>query len=80
MPVSVMTSKGQTTIPKKIREYLKLNPGDKIDFVIENDGTVLLEPTTIDVSELEGIMHRKGMTAVTPEDMKKAIKKRFVRR
>ena len=77
MPVSVMTTKGQTTIPKKIRDYLKLVPGDKVDFVVENDGRVLFEPTTSDVAELEGILHRKGMKSVSLSQMKKTIKKRF---
>jgi antitoxin PrlF len=77
MPVSTLTGKGQTTIPKKIRDHLKLQPGDKIDFIIENRGKVVLEPATLDVKELEGILHRPGMKAVSIEDMKRAVKKRF---
>ena len=77
MTVSLITSKGQTTIPKKIREHLRLTAGDKIDFVIEDDGRVVLEPATLDVKELEGILHRPGMKAVSTEEMKEAIKTRF---
>ena len=77
MPVSLITVKGQTTIPKKIRDYLKLHPGDKVDFVIKENGKVILEPATLDVKELEGILHRPGMKAVSTEEMKRAIRKRF---
>jgi len=77
MPVSLITVKGQTTIPKKIRDYLKLHPGDKVDFVIKENGKVVLEPATLDVKELEGILHRPGMKPVSADDMKKALKKRF---
>ncbi|MBI1747663.1 MAG: type II toxin-antitoxin system PrlF family antitoxin [Acidobacteria bacterium] len=80
MPASLITTKGQTTIPKKIRDYLHLQPGDKIDFVIEENGRVVLEPATLDVSDLEGILHRPGMKAVSAEDVKRALGKRFKRK
>jgi AbrB family looped-hinge helix DNA binding protein len=38
MATSLLTVKGQTTIPKKIREYLNLHPGDKIDFIVDENG------------------------------------------
>jgi antitoxin PrlF len=80
MPSSLITSKGQTTIPKSIRDHLHLQPGDKIDFVVEENGKVVLEPATLDVSDLEGILHRPGMKVVSLEDMKKALGKRFRRK
>ena len=80
MPVSLITSKGQTTIPIKIRDYLHLKPGDRIDFVIEDNGRVVLEPKTLDFKELEGILHRPGSKAVSNDEMKAAIKERFKKR
>ena len=80
MAVSTVTVKGQTTIPKKIRKYLKLQPGDKIDFIVEESGKVVLEPATLDVKELEGILHKPGMKAVSGEEMAKAIKSQFMRK
>jgi AbrB family looped-hinge helix DNA binding protein len=77
MSVSMITIKGQTTIPKKIRDHLKIQPGDKIDFIIDNNGKVVLEPATLDVKELEGILHKPGMKIVSVEDMNKAVRKRF---
>lgn len=76
MAVSTVTSKGQMTIPKEIREYLKLHPGDKIDFIIE-EGKVVMEPTTLDVKELEGILYKPHKKAVSVEEMKTAVQKRF---
>jgi AbrB family looped-hinge helix DNA binding protein len=80
MPSAVITVKGQTTIPKKIRNHLNLHPGDQIDFVIEENGKVILEPATMDVKELEGILHRQGMKAVSVDEMKEAVKKRIGRK
>ncbi len=80
MPVSTVTVKGQTTIPKKIRDHLKLQPGDKIDFIIGSEGKVVLEPTTLDIRELAGILHKQGMKSVSVEEMKKAIKRRFTKK
>jgi AbrB family looped-hinge helix DNA binding protein len=76
MPASTVTSKGQTTIPKDIREYLNLHAGDKIDFVIGKEGKVIIEPATVDVKELEGILSSRRKRAVSVEEMKAAIKRR----
>jgi AbrB family looped-hinge helix DNA binding protein len=40
--MSRMTSKGQVTIPKKIRDYLGLKPGSEVEFVVTNDGQIAL--------------------------------------
>lgn len=80
MAASTLTAKGQTTIPKKIRNHLKLHPGDRIDFIVQENGKVVLEPATLDVRDLEGILHRPGMKVVSVEGMAKAVKKRFKRR
>lgn len=80
MSVSTLTSKGQTTIPADIREHLKLQPGDKIDFIIEEEGKVVIEPATLDVKDIEGVLFNPKRKAVSVEDMKRAIKKRFKRR
>jgi AbrB family looped-hinge helix DNA binding protein len=38
MSSSILTSKGQTTIPKDIRKRLNLLPGDRLEFVIDEGG------------------------------------------
>lgn len=80
MPSAAITVKGQTTIPKKIREHLNLHAGDQLDFVIEDSGRVVIRPATIDVKELEGILHRPGMKAISIKEMRAVIKKRFGKR
>ena len=77
MPASTLTSKGQTTIPKDVRDHLKLQAGDAIDFVIEPDGSVVVRPATVHVRELKGILHRKGMKVVSVSAMNAAVRKRF---
>ncbi len=37
MPHSTVTSKGQTTIPGKIRKALRIKPGDKLEYALEGD-------------------------------------------
>ena len=76
MPTATITVKGQTTVPKEIRDFLKLNPGDKVDFIIESDGRVVIQPATIKVQELKGILHREGMKSVSYEAMNAAVRKR----
>lgn len=54
---SAITVKGQATIPKAIREHLRLKPGDRVKFFIHPDGTVVLLPK-LPVSALRGILTR----------------------
>jgi antitoxin PrlF len=73
MATATLTSKGQTTIPKDIRDFLRLSPGDKLDFVVDSDGRVILRAATVDVRELRGLLYKKGRTPVTLEEMDRAI-------
>jgi len=40
---TTMTSKGQVTIPKRVREALRLAPGDSVDFAVDPTGQVVLQ-------------------------------------
>ena len=53
-----MTSKGQITLPKDIRDRLGLKQGDRVRFIVEDDGRVRLLPAKRDVGELFGILPR----------------------
>jgi antitoxin PrlF len=79
LAVSTITSKGQTTIPGEIRRHLKLKAGDKIEFIVEPDGRVVLVPATVDVSELKGLL-APAPRRVSLEEMDAAIRKRAARR
>ena len=80
MPTSTMSSKGQTVIPKTIRERLGLQPGDAVDFVVQDDGDVVLRPALEDVRRLKGILKRAGRAPVTVQAMNRAIRERGGRR
>ena len=79
MSTSILTSKGQITIPKDIRNRLNLHPGDRLEFVIDEDGRVLVLPASIDASESAGML-KAPARRVSVEDMNRAIRKRGGRR
>lgn len=74
MARSTITRKGQTTIPKVVRERLGVEYGDQIDFVMKPDGTVVVEAAKIDVMSLAGMLKRKGQKPVTIEEMNETIR------
>jgi antitoxin PrlF len=80
MPSATVTSKGQITLPKAIRDLLRLDAGDRVDFVVQDDGTVVLRPATVDVRELKGLLHRKGIKPLSIEAMNAVIRRRAVGR
>lgn len=69
---TTLTSKGQTTIPKAVREALHLNTGDKIIFEEQDDGSFLLRPKTVDVRALKGFIKYTGKPK-SLDDLQKAI-------
>lgn len=77
MPAAKLTAKGQITIPKKVREHLSCSTGDRIDFQIEDDGSVRIERRTRDFRELRGLLHREGQRTVTVEEMDEGIRRRM---
>jgi len=76
MPTATLTSKGQTVIPKMIRDHLGLQPGDALDFVVQDNGDVLIRPATEDVRRLKGLLHRPGRLPVSVAEMNRAIRNR----
>jgi antitoxin PrlF len=66
---STLTSKGQTTVPKAIRESLRLKPGDRITFTPMPDGTVLLRVKNKSVMSLAGSLRRRGRKALPIEQL-----------
>ena len=67
---SAITTKGQATIPKAVREYLGLKPGDRIKFFLHPNGSVVLLPK-LSVSTLRGIV-KPRQPPVTIEEMEEA--------
>ena len=76
MAKSKLTSKGQITIPKEIRDYLEVKAGDEVYFYINNIGRVVLRAKTGDITDLRGILKdriSKRRQPVTIEEMNEAI-------
>ena len=68
---SAITSKGQATIPKAIREHLRLKPGDRVKFFVHPDGSVVLLPK-LPASALRGIVRPRRRRTVTIDEMSEA--------
>jgi antitoxin PrlF len=72
MLTATMTSKGQITIPVKIREALGLKPGVRIDFYQTEDGKVTLRPKTGSIMDMKGCLDYDG-PPISIEEMNRGI-------
>jgi antitoxin PrlF len=64
---STLTAKGQTTIPKPIRDSLCMKAGDKMTFTLMPDGVVLMRVKNKHLSDVAGLLYRKGRKPVPIE-------------
>jgi len=70
---SALSVKGQATIPKAIREHLRLRPGDRVKFFVHPDGSVVILPK-IRTSALKGIISlRKRQSPASIDEMNEAV-------
>ena len=78
---STLTSKGQITLPKALRDELHLKAGDKINFERTEDGAYVLRPKNLSAASLAGFLkdHYKGPPK-SLEDMDRAIAENAGRR
>jgi AbrB family looped-hinge helix DNA binding protein len=74
MATATMTSKGQVTIPKEVRDALRLETGHRIAFQVRGDGIVEMRPENVDLMSLRGIF-KPSVKGVTLKDMKEAIRR-----
>ncbi len=77
MAVATLTTKGQVTIPKKIRELLKLNTGDKIEIVVTEKGEAIIRPISKKVDEVFCRLHKPERKPVSVKAMDEAIRNRM---
>ncbi len=78
MAQATLTSKGQVTIPKEIRDALRLSTGEKIEFILSDKDTVVLKPVTRKVDEVFGkLRHYRKSVPVSVEGMNEAIRSRL---
>lgn len=71
-PVSTdatLTSKGQTTIPKEIRDTLRMKSGDRMTFTLLPNGSVLMRVKNKSLLDVAGRLHKKGRKALPIDDL-----------
>jgi len=77
VPTATLTTKGQITIPKEVREHLGVETGDRLSFVVQKDGSVVVKSITRHVRELGGLLHRPAQRAVSVNEMDEGIARRM---
>lgn len=77
MALATLTTKGQLTIPKKIRESLKLHSGDKIEIVVTGNMEAVIRPVSKKVDDIFYKLHQSNRKSVTIESMNNAIRNRM---
>lgn len=82
MPTSTLTSKGQITIPKPIRDRLSLKVGERLLFSLDNRGGIKVQRQQAEKIEiLQGLLrHLAGKQPVTLEKMRDAVRQRAARK
>ena len=66
---STLTSKGQTTIPKEIRDRLAMKAGDRMTFTLMPDATVVMRLKSKSITELEGALYQKSRKPLSTEQL-----------
>ncbi len=74
MPTAVITSKGQITIPKPVRDALGVETGDRVEFVELERGVYTVVAATRDIRDLKGVIP-KPAKPVSIEDMNRAVRR-----
>ena len=76
MAVATLTSKGQMTIPKQVRQALQLRSGDKIEIIVTTQQEAILRPLSKKVDDVFGRLGKTGKSASINE-MDDAIRNRM---
>ena len=77
MALATLTTKGQVTIPKIIRDSLKLNIGDKIEIIVTEKREAIIRPVSKKVDDIFCKLYKLGRKAVPLEAMDDAIRHRM---
>jgi len=84
MPISVLTSKGQMTIPKEVRKALNLRPSEKVIIVVEGNRAILqpLKGNLLDIGGSVKITDREKPIQFKKvrEEVKKRVAKKIATR
>lgn len=77
---ATMTSKGQLTVPKEIRDRLSLRAGAKLDFSMQEDGSVRLRALSADPLAVVRLLPPPGRKHVTETEIRAAVQDRAAAR
>lgn len=77
MAVAILTTKGQVTIPKEIRESLQLRTGDKIEIIVTEKREAIIRPISKKVDDVFGKLHKPERKTISLEAMDEAIRDRM---
>lgn len=80
MAEATITSKGQITVPKEVRNALNVQEGDVLDFVIDERGQVTVRPLRGDVTRLRGMLKHLVKRPLSVEEMDEAILRHHARK
>ncbi|WP_422137768.1 AbrB/MazE/SpoVT family DNA-binding domain-containing protein [Endozoicomonas sp. ALC020] len=71
MPTAKLTSKGQITIPAKVRADMNLSEGDQLEFIRQEDGTWQIAPKNLSIMSLCGAV--KTNISLSDDEIKACI-------
>ncbi len=74
MSTATVTSKGQITLPKAIRESLGVERGDQIEFVEGRQGEIHIRPLKYRLEDLGGFLSRPGTRRAAVREMDDAVR------
>ena len=82
MATSILSVKGQTTIPKEVRDHLKAGPNDRLAYIPLEDGSVRITAVRNSVAAVRGMLSdlAKRKKRVTIEEMDRAMVRELARR
>ena len=77
MALATLTTKGQVTLPKEIRDSLKLHTGDKIEIIVTENREAIIRPVSKKVDDIFCKLHKPGRKSVSLEEMSEAIRNKM---
>ena len=77
MPTSTLGTRGRITIPKRLRQRLALQPGDRLELRLRGDGVLELEPLgDANLGRVPGLLHHLDKEGpVSLDEMEEGIRR-----
>ena len=75
MSTLTMSSKGQLTVPRALREKLKLRPGCQVDVRVDDEGRLILTPVLYEPEDFLAQRPPRPARAASVEEMEAGIRK-----